>query len=95
MTMARTFPSPHSRPSLYTRISEERTRATLPAQAIRPAPRTVQSFTERYRGTEFETHFATSRVTREPIVSRGRAFVLLAGIATSTLLGILLGAMPA
>lgn len=88
MTMARTFPS------LYTRIIEERTRATIPARQIRPTPATVQSFTERYRGTEYETHFTMPRVTPEPLVSRGRAFVLLAGIATSTLLGLVLGAMP-
>jgi hypothetical protein len=42
------------------------------------------SFTERYRGTEFET-IATVATTHEPSVSRGRTFVLVSGLACITL----------
>jgi hypothetical protein len=74
MTQARTVPS------LRARIAEAQSRTTYSIDQSWLTPRREVSYTERYRGTEYETP-STVRVTREPILSRGRSFVLLASAA--------------
>ena len=81
------------RPSLRTRIVEEQARATYSTAQSHLAPRRKPSFTERYRGTEYETPTTVS-ATREPLMSRGRSLVLVAGAAAVGMTGLLLTAAP-
>lgn len=78
-----------SRPSLLTRISETKSRATTTVdRSYREAPR-QESFVERYRGTEFESP-TTEMAVQHDHVSRGRSFVLVVGVAVVGLLGMIL-----
>jgi hypothetical protein len=87
MTQVRT------RPSLRTRIVEAQSRTTYSIDQSHLATRREMPFTERYRGTEYETP-ATVPVTREPLVSRGRTLVLVAGTAAVAMTGLILTAVP-
>jgi hypothetical protein len=78
-----------TRPSLRTRIVEAESRATCPIDQSYLTPRREPSFTERYRGTEYETP-TTVRVIREPLMSRGRSALLVAGTAAVGMTGLLL-----
>jgi hypothetical protein len=69
----------HTRQSLLTRILETQRQAAISRDERPPRPR-KPSFSERYRGTEFETISVAPR-PREPLMAPGRAFVLLAGAA--------------
>jgi hypothetical protein len=80
-----------NRPSLRTRIVEAQARATYSIDQSHLAPRRKPSFSERYRGTEYETPTTVS-VTREPLMSRGRSLVLVAGTAAVGMTGLLLTA---
>ena len=76
----------HAYPSLYARIRETRTgQTTIPAGESWIMPPAVASYTERYRGTEYETHFEAPRPDRGPLVSTGRQFVLLSGVVAATI----------
>ncbi len=78
-----------TRSSLLIRVLEMQRRAASAEYESRRTRRSEVSFTERYRGTEFET--VDSVVTiREPSMSRGRAFVIMSGSATLGLAGIVL-----
>ena len=78
-----------SRPSLLTRISETKSRATTTVdRAYHQAPR-QESFVERYRGTEFESR-TTSIMAHQDHMSRGRSFVIVVGVAVLSLVGTLL-----
>lgn len=83
-----------SRPSLRTRIIEAQTRATYTVDSAYSTRRRKESFVERYRGTEYETP-STVIVVREPLVSRGRSFVLLMGATVVCVAGVILAAAPA
>lgn len=79
----------HTHQSLMTRISETQRRAAQ-ARDERQAPRRQKpSFVERYRGTEFEaaSAYVAPVLTPEPVVSRGRLFVLVMGMAAIGLFG--------
>ena len=78
-----------NRQSLMTRIVESERRAAL-AHVDRRRPRRPQpSFVERYRGSEFEGPRTAVLATRAPLLSRGRAFVLMSGAAAMGLLGLI------
>jgi hypothetical protein len=82
-----------TRPSLRTRITEAQPRATYSVDRSHFAPRRQESFVERYRGTEFESP-TTVVAVREPLMSRGRSFVLIVGAAAIGVTGVLLAAAP-
>ena len=83
----------HTKPSLLTRIVEAQALSTsIPATAA-PSRRNDVSFVERYRGTEFESP-SPVMVARQPVVSRGRSFVLLLGATVLGLLGMLVATSP-
>ena len=84
---------PRTRPSLRTRIVEAQSRATYSVDRSHFTPRRQGSFVERYRGTEYETP-VTVLVVREPLLSRGRSFVLVVGAAAVGIAGVLLAAAP-
>lgn len=82
-------------PSLRTRILENGSKyGTIPSGHASLAKPPQQSFAERYRGTEYETHWTTAPVA-EPAVSRGRTMVLVVGAAVTGVLILLLTATPA
>ena len=69
----------HTRQSLRTRIIETERRAAIGRdQSYRPRRRQL-TFAERYRGTEFEGPRVAVAEVEPSSLSRGRAFVLLAG----------------
>ncbi len=89
MSLARTYPS------LRTRILENQHRiTTIPADRSGITKPSSQSFTERYRGTEYETHFQRV-VVSEPLLPRGRMLWMVAGTATAVVIGVVLAAAPA
>jgi hypothetical protein len=74
----------HPYPSLRSRIEATRTAtATLPAGPSGVRPRTTESYAERYRGTEYSTLADTGPVATDPVVSKGRMFVLLSSAAVT------------
>jgi hypothetical protein len=82
----------HTHQSLMTRIVETQRRAAISRDEARPPRRRQASFTERYRGTEFETISTVMPQVREPLMSRGRAFVLVSGTAALGMFGLILNA---
>jgi hypothetical protein len=78
-----------TRSSLLTRVLEVQRRAAAAEYEARRTRGSDVSFTERYRGTEFETLGAVVTI-REPAMSRGRAFVIVTGSATLGLAGLVL-----
>ena len=82
-----------TRPSLRTRIEEAQARATYTAARSYVPPRREGSFVEQYQGTEYERP-VTMLTMREPLVTRGRSFVLVIGAVVGTV-GILVAAGPA
>ena len=70
-----------TRSSLLFRVLETQRRAAADEYAALRPRRQEASFTERYRGTEFETVSEVVTVV-EPAISRGRAFVCISGAAT-------------
>ena len=78
-----------TRASLLSRVLETQRRAAAAQYEPRHTRRTEMSFTERYRGTEFD-NLSGDVVIREPAISRGRAFVLVSGAATLLVAGIYL-----
>ena len=76
----------HAYPSLYARIRDTRAgQTTIPAGESWIRPPAVASYTERYRGTEYESHLEAPAPDREPLVSLGRQFVLLSGAAAAAI----------
>ena len=75
----------HTRQSLMTRIVESERRATLTQDQPRGPQRRQPTFSERYRGTEFEAPRTAAWEAQPPSVSRGRAFVLVAGASAVSL----------
>ena len=74
------------------RINEKQRQAVIAGHETRPIRRRrQQSYAERYRGTEFETVKYTAPAG-EPVVSRGRAFVLVTGAATIGFCGLVVHA---
>ena len=86
----------HTQPSLLCRIDAKRRGiVTIPAGRLSGVTKpSVQSYSERYRGTEYETPSAPV-VVSPPLVSRGRLLTLVASIATAVALGTTLGVAPA
>jgi hypothetical protein len=78
-----------TRASLLSRVLETQRRAAAAAYQPRETRRTEMSFTERYRGTEFETPVAVVTL-HQPVISRGRSFVILGGAVTVGLAGLIL-----
>ncbi len=75
----------HAYPSLHARIREVRVgQTTIPAGESWTRPPVIASYTERYRGTEYESHLEAPAPDREPFVSLGRQFVLLSGVVAAT-----------
>lgn len=80
----------HTHQSLLTRVAETQRRATLARDERRAPRRQKPSYVERYRGTEFDTvsgAIVFEPAAPEPIVSRGRLFVLVMGVAAVGLFG--------
>lgn len=84
------YERPETRPSLRARIVETQTRARISVEEARRTPtrHLEPSFVERYRGTEYET-VTVAPPAREPIMARGRAFVLLAGSAMVAMIALI------
>jgi len=82
-----------SRPSLMARIIETQKRASYASRDMHQTRRRDISFSERYRGTEYETPTPVL-VADEPLMSRGRSFVLVLGAAALTVSGAVLVAAP-
>ena len=84
----------HTRQSLMTRIGETQRRAALVRDERRAPRRQKPSFTERYRGTEFETlgTLIVPTQAREPLMSRGRLFVMVTGVAAMGMFGLIVNA---
>lgn len=80
-----------TRASLLSRVLETQRRAAAAEYEPRESRRAEVSFTERYRGTEFETPVVMVTL-REPVISRGRAFVIASGSATAGLAGLFVAA---
>jgi hypothetical protein len=78
-----------TRASLLSRVLETQRRAAAAEYQPRHTRRVEVSFTERYRGTEFETLAPVMTMPRSSI-SRGRAFVIMSGAATLGLAGLIL-----
>jgi len=78
-----------SRPSLLTRISESKSRATSTVDRSYYSSPRQESFVDRYRGTEFESP-TREFVVPQDHVSRGRSFVVVVGVALVGLIGTLL-----
>jgi hypothetical protein len=78
-----------TRSSLLYRVLEMQRRAAAAEYQSRRTRRSEISFTERYRGTEFETLDSVVTIS-EPSMSRGRAFVIMSGSATLGLAGLVL-----
>jgi len=71
-----------TRQTLTTRIAETQRRAALVRDERRAPRREKPSFVERYRGTEFENASSVAPVAvGGPLLSRGRLFVLVMGVA--------------
>lgn len=95
MALAHTYTSLRTRPSLGTRILEhQRGITTIPAGGSGIRKPTTQSFTERYRGTEYET-CVRRVVVSEPLISRGRQLWIVSGTAVAVVIGVVLAATPA
>ncbi len=78
-----------TKPSLLTRISEAKSQAsTTVDRSYHETPR-QETFAERYRGTEFESHTPVM-VVHQDHISRGRSFVIVVGTAVMSVLGMLL-----
>jgi hypothetical protein len=82
----------HTRQSLMKRIVETQRQAAISRDEAQPPRRRQPSFTERYRGTEFETAVRVMPHGHEPVMSRGRAFVLASGAAAIGMLGLIVNA---
>jgi hypothetical protein len=81
------------RQSLMTRILETQRRAALARdEAYRPRRR-QPTFTERYRDTEYAMVVTVFPQAREPVISRGRLFVLVSGAAAIGMLGLIVNAV--
>lgn len=83
-----------TRPSLYQRIAQTEVRAAYVVdRSVLERPR-EPSFSERYRGTAFETPV---RVTPgyEPALSRGRYLVLVGAVGLVGIVGFALAISPA
>jgi hypothetical protein len=78
-----------TRASLLSRILEAQRRAAAAEYEPRQTRRPSVSFTERYRGTEYESLSPVVTV-HEPAISRGRAFVIVSGAAVFGLTGLVL-----
>lgn len=77
----------HTRQTLMQRIVETQRRAAIARHEARRPRRPQPSYSERYRGTAYETARTTpsSTATPEPLMSRGRVFVLATGTAVVSL----------
>jgi hypothetical protein len=82
----------HTHQTLMTRIVETQRRAAITRDEARPPRRRQPSFTGRYQGTEFATVVTTFAPPREPVMSRGRLFVLVSGTAAIGLIGLVVNA---
>jgi hypothetical protein len=81
--------------SLRTRIDEAQRGAEYSIDQSYFVPRGQGvTFAERYRGTQYETPTPVL-VKREPVLSRGRSFLLVVGTASLSITGLLLVASPA
>jgi hypothetical protein len=78
-----------TRASLLSRVLEMQRRAAAAEYESRRTRRSEVSFTERYRGTEFDIVGPVMTI-HEPSISRGRAFVIMTGSATLGLAGLVL-----
>jgi hypothetical protein len=95
MSLAPTYSTVRSRPSLRARIDERKHGITYIPTGVSGITKPVtQSYTERYRGTEFEMHVRRV-VVSEPLISRGRTAWLVAATAVSVVVGVWLAAAPA
>jgi len=73
-----------SRPSLRSRVAESLSpTVTIPARDSGVRPVDDRSFTERYHGTEFETHYTLPPRPTEPLVSDGRLLVITGATLTT------------
>ena len=81
------------RTSLRARIVAAQSRPTYSVDRSYFAPSRQESFVERYRGTEYERPAAVV-TAREPLMSRGRSFVLVVGAAAIGIASMLLVAAP-
>ena len=72
-----------SSPSLHRRIASARSGPdSVPARELWIKPPAVDSYAERYRGTEYETGFAEPQSAGEPLFSDGRLLVITSAVLT-------------
>ena len=89
-----------TRPSLLGRINaNQHELATIPAGRSGIEKPMVESFSERYRGTEYEGYASSVHTPSvgapEPLLSNGRLFMLGSATTVTVLLGVMLAAVPA
>ena len=95
MAIARPYPTLRTRASLRTRILEhQQGQTTIPAGRSGIRKPDERTFSERYRGTDFETH-VEKVVVSEPLMSRARTVLLVSASAVAVVAGVMLGAGPA
>jgi hypothetical protein len=70
-----------------TRIMETQRRAAVARDERRPPRRTQPTFSERYRGTEFDSWSTLiAEPADQPVMERGRQFVIVSGAAAVCLI---------
>lgn len=83
-----------TRPSLHQRIARTEERAAYVVdRSVLERPR-EPSFSERYRGTAYETPVRVAP-SHEPPLSRGRYFVLVGAVGVAGMIGLILAVSPA